>query len=376
MKIKDFESGKLVKRYNYFSFEPNKINFTWVIDNPEIDFLLSQANIKLGELNAFSQLIPDVNFFIQMYAAKEATKSSRIEGTQTNIEEVFQKEEYINPEKKDDWREVQNYIKAMNYSIENLERLPLSNRLIKETHYLLLQDVRGEHKEPGEFRHSQNWIGGASINDAVFIHPHWESVQDLMSDLEKFLNNKDIPVPDLIKIAIAHYQFETIHPFLDGNGRIGRLIIALYLVSNDILVKPTLYLSDYFEKNKTLYYDNLTRARTNNDLNQWLKFFLVGVIQTAEDSIQTFKNIIYLRQECEPLIMSLGKKVLTAKSFLNYLFSKPVTDAKEVAEQLEINFSTASRLINDFIRLNILKEITGYRRNRLFLFDKYIELFR
>jgi Fic family protein len=376
MNISSFKSGKSVQRYQYKSFEPNLVDVAWQIDNAELIMLLSQADIKLGELNAFSQLIPDVNFFIKMHILKEGTKSSRIEGTQTNIDEAIQKEAYIQPEKKDDWQEVQNYVQAMNQAIERLDSLPLSNRLLKQTHKTLMQGVRGTHKLPGEFRQSQNWIGGSSLADAVFIPPHQDSVNDLMGDLEKFLHNSNNPVPPLIKIGIAHYQFETIHPFLDGNGRIGRLLITLFLVSNQLLYKPTLYLSDFFEKNKGLYYDNLTRVRMHNDLTQWLKFFLEGVRSTSENSIQTFKNIIVLRSEVEHKIISLGKKQALAKSFLQYLYSKPITDAGDVAEVLAVNVSTALRLIDDFIKLNILIEITGFKRNRIFAFDDYIKLFR
>lgn len=376
MNVSEFISGRTIQRYQYKSFEPNIIDIAWQIDNAELIMLLSEANIKLGELNAFSQLIPDVDFFIKMHVLKEGTKSSKIEGTQTNIDEAIQKEAYIQPEKKDDWQEVQNYVQAMNLSIEKLADLPLSNRLLKQTHKTLLQGVRGIHKLPGEFRKSQNWIGGSSLADATFIPPHQDSVAGLMADLEKFLHNENIPIPHLIKVGIAHYQFETIHPFLDGNGRIGRLLITLYLVSNDLLHKPTLYLSDFFEKTKALYYDNLTRVRTHNDLTQWLKYFLEGVRSTSENSIQTFKNIIKLRSQTEEKIISLGKKQALAKSFLQFLFSKPITDASEVAEALEINVSTAFRLIDDFIKLKILAELTGYKRNRIFAFDDYIKLFR
>jgi len=376
MNISDFTSGKPVQRYQYQSFEPTLIDIDWHIDNSELVLLLTQATLKLGELNAFSQLIPDVDFFIKMHVLKEGTESSRIEGTQTNIDEAIQKEEYIQPEKKDDWQEVQNTVQAMNHAIDSLATLPLCNRLLKETHKILMQGVRGTHKLPGEFRQSQNWIGGSSLRDAVFIPPQQDSVNDLMTDLEKFLHNSTNPVPSLIKIAIAHYQFETIHPFLDGNGRIGRLLITLFLVNNQLLVKPTLYLSEFFEKNKSLYYDNLTRVRTHNDLTQWLKFFLEGVRCTSENSIQTFKNIIALRTECEHKIISLGKKQALAKSFLQYLYSKPITDAGDVTQVLEINVSTAHRLIDDFIRLNILVEMTGFKRNRIFAFDNYIKIFR
>lgn len=376
MDINSFKSGKYVNQFQYKSFSPNFVNTDWQISNPELTMLLSQADIKLGELNAFSQLIPDVDFFIKMHVVKEGTKSSRIEGTQTNIDEALQKPEYILPEKKDDWQEVQNYVNAMNQAIAQMDRLPISSRLIRSAHNTLMQGVRGKHKLPGEYRKSQNWIGGSSLSDAVFIPPHHDELSALMSDLEEFIHNEVIPVPHLIKIGIIHYQFETIHPFLDGNGRIGRLLITLYLVSKGLLVRPTLYLSEYFDKYKSLYVDNLNRVRTHHDLEQWLKFFLEGVRQTSESSIQTFRSIIALRNECEKKILALGKKVVTARSFLQYLYSSPVTDSAGVAKALNVNITTALRLIEDFIRLGILKELTGYKRNRLFAFDQYIQLFR
>lgn len=375
MQISKFKSGSWKQQYQYKSFSPESINKDWLIDNAEIINLLSKANIKLGELNAFSQLVPDVDFFIKMHINKEATKSSRIEGTQTNIEEVVQKQENIRPEKKDDWQEVHNYINAMNMAIAELEKLPLSGRLLKMIHAILMQGVRGETKTPGEYRRSQNWIGGASINDAVFIPPHFEELPELITDLENFIHNENNKVPDLIKIAILHYQFETIHPFLDGNGRIGRLLITLYLVDKKILVNPTLYLSDFFEKNKELYYDNLTRVRTKNDLIQWLKFFLEGVFQTAQNSIDTFKAIIKLKGKAENDITQLGKKLPLAKQMLFYLYTHPVVDLADVTDTLKINKTTALRLIGDLERLNILHEITGYKRNRIFVFKEYLALF-
>jgi Fic family protein len=376
MSITNFKSGNLIQRYQYKSFEPSKVNTEWLIDNAELQLLLSQADIKLGELNAFSQLIPDVDFFIKMHILKEGTKSSRIEGTQTNIDDAVQKQENIEAEKKDDWLEVHNYVESMNQSIKSLDKLPLSNRLLKQAHRTLMQGVRGNRKTPGEFRKSQNWIGGASLRDAVFIPPHQDSVDDLMNDLEKFLHNENLAIPQLIKIGIAHYQFETIHPFLDGNGRIGRLLITLYLVSNDLLSKPTLYLSDFFEKHRSLYYDNLTRARTDNDLVQWLKFFLEGMRATSENSIQTFKNIIKLRSEVEIKIAKLGKKQEMAREFLQHLYSNPMVDSSDVVKLFNINISTALRLIDDFVKLKILKEITGQKRNRNFVFEGYVKLFR
>ena len=376
MDLDKYKAGKYIRQFQYESFLPTFINTDWMINNIELIQLLSKADIKLGELNAFSQLVPDIDFFIKMHVIKEATTSSRIEGTQTNIAEAVQKENQIDPEKKDDWEEVQNYVLAMNDAIESLKTFPLSSRLLCNIHSTLLQGVRGKHKSPGEIRHSQNWIGGASIKDAVFVPPHNNDLPELLSDFEKFLNNTEIILPHLIRIGIAHYQFETIHPFLDGNGRIGRLLITLYLVSNGLLAKPTLYLSDFFEKNKAIYYDNLTRVRTNNDLTQWLKFFLVGVKQTAESSISTFKSIIKLRQDIEyKRILTLGKKTKTAQQMLHYLYSNPMVISQDIAIELNCNISTALRLIDDFIRLGILIEATGYKRNRVFVFEEYLRLF-
>ncbi len=376
MNITQFKAGKLVQRLQYQSFEPTCIDTKWHCDSDAVAILLSQADQKLGELNAFSQLIPDVDFFIKMHVIKEGTKSSLIEGTQTNIDEAVQKESFINPEKKDDWQEVQNYVEAMNTAINELQNLPLSNRLLKQTHKILLQGVRGKHKQPGEFRISQNWIGGSSLADAKFIPPHQDGLLDYMSDLEKFIHNPNTNLPHLIRIGLLHYQFETIHPFLDGNGRIGRLLITLYLVNNGLLVKPTLYLSDFFERNKEHYYDNLTIVRSKNNLEQWLKFFLEGVRVTAENSIQTFKNIIALRNDLETKIITLGKKQLLAKNVLQYLYSEPITDLQSIAESTKFSTTTISRLINDFLRLEILVELTGYKRNRVFAFEPYMKLFR
>lgn len=376
MDLQDFNSGKYVKQIEYKSFSPEKIYHSWIISSPEINKLLAEANRLIGELNAFSQIIPDVDFFISMHILKEATTSSRIEGTKTNMEEALISQEDIIPEKRDDWAEVQNYIKAINTSIKELDKLPISNRLLRNTHKTLLTGVRGKHKVPGEFRKSQNWIG-ATLKDAIFIPPHHLEIKDLMSDLEKFINDNEYPIPHLIKIAIAHYQFETIHPFLDGNGRLGRLLITLYLVSNNVLRKPSLYLSDFFEKNKMYYYDNLMTARVHSNLIQWIKFFLVGVIETSKESIQVFKDIIGLKNNIElEKLPKLGSKVENGHLLLKHLFQVPITDSKFVSAYLQISPSTANRLINQFIELQILTELTGYKRNRKYIFKEYFNIFQ
>lgn len=376
MKIEDFKAGHYQQENKYKSFIPNKINVEWTWVDPKINSLLSEADQKIGSLNAFSLYVPDVDIFIRMHIVKEATQSSRIEGTKTEVEEVLLKNEELLPEKRNDWKEVQNYIEAMNHSISMLEKLPVSTRLIKESHKILLQSVRGEHKTPGEFRKSQNWIGGATINDAVFIPPPQTEVPELMSDLESFLLNENINVPPLIKAALAHYQFETIHPFLDGNGRIGRLLITLFLISSGVLSKPTLYLSDYFEKHRNLYYDNLNNVRAANNLTQWIKFFLVAVIETSKRGIQTFNQILALKEEIEnDRIISLGKKLPKAKKLINYLYGNPILSSADITQKLNVTPATANSLIEDFIKLRILVEITGGKRYRVYSFQKYLNLF-
>jgi Fic family protein len=376
MKLEDFKAGKYIDQFQYKSFLPEKIDHEWIIASPEINSLLSEANRLIGELNAFSQLIPDVDYFIKMHITKEATTSSQIEGTKTNIEDVLIKEEDISPEKRNDWNEVQNYINAINYSIEQLEKLPISNRLIRNTHKVLLQSVRGEKKNPGEFRKSQNWIG-ATLKDAIYIPPHQSSVIGLMTDLDMFLNDNKIFTPHLIRIAIAHYQFETIHPFLDGNGRIGRLLITLYLVSNGILNKPSLYLSDFFEKNRIHYFDNLMIARTKDNLSQWIKFFLVGVIEIASGSINVFKKIILLREKTEiGKISKMGSKTKRGLILIKSLYQNPIIDSNSVSVLLGIAPSTANRLIVDFQNEGILEELTGFKRNRKYIFREYFDIFQ
>ena len=378
IQLEKFKSGHFEKHpTGYTFFNPSLVNSDWTWEDQSINVLLERAAVKLGELNSYARLVPNIDLFIQLHVTKEAVDSSRIEGTQTQMDEALLDEEDVNPERRDDWMEVRNYSSALNFAIKELEQLPISSRLIKATHRHLLSSVRGEHKLPGEFRSSQNWIGGASLLDAVFIPPHHELIPELMSDLGKFLHNDHAKVPSLIKIGIAHYQFETIHPFLDGNGRIGRLLITLFLVDQKIMEKPLLYLSTYFERNRGLYYDNLTNVRTKNDMIQWLKYFLNGVAVTAEKSSRTLNAILELKARHElQSHKNFGKRSVSATILMHHLFKRPVIQVNQAEKLLECSYKAANDLISDFVQAGILVEKTGQSRNRIFVFEEYLELFK
>ncbi len=372
--MNNFKSGIYINQTAYKSFQPASINRKWIIDDMQVINLLNKADRAIGRLDMYSEYV-DIDLFVRMHIAKEAVQSSKIEGTQTKVEEAFLSKNEISVEKRDDWEEVQNYISAMNEVITQLHRLPFSSRIIKHAHKILLQGVRGQHKQPGEYRRSQNWVGGASLNDAIFIPPVHTEVENLISDLEKFANNELDYLPDLIKIAIIHYQFETIHPFLDGNGRTGRLLITLYLVSRKILKRPILYLSDFFEQHRSLYYDNLMRVRTHNDINQWIKFFLTGVAETAKKGVVTLDAIMQLNKNIEVQIETLGRRSGDAQRIIEYLYKNPIVSTTDLIPIINKSTQTVYNLVADLERLKIISEISGAQRNKLYVFDPYIKCF-
>ena len=374
--MSNFIAGKYRQQREYKSFTPSFVNYPFVWENPQIDLLLERAARLLGELNAYAVLRPDVNFSIPMSVAKEATYSNQIEGTKTELDEAILPQREISPERQDDWQEVQNYIEAVNFAIAKLSELPLCIRLLREAHKILLSGVRGQNKAAGEIRKSQNWIGGSSPSDAFFVPPSAKEVPDLLSDLEKFWHNQLLQIPELIKIAITHYQFETIHPFLDGNGRCGRLLIVLQLIDAQLLNKPTFYISTFFEKNKVSYYDSLSMVRKSNDLEQWITFFLNGIVETAQDGIKTFKGILELQQEYDTNISTLGSRAKNAQKLLRFMYATPIVNVRSVEKELGISFSSANRLLKSLTELEILRETTDHSRNRLFVLEKYLNLFR
>lgn len=343
---------------------------------PEIEMdlemvnLLSEANNTLGKLEASSYLIPDVDLFLGSYVRKEALLSSQIEGTQATLEDIFNPESNLTNL---DVNDVINYINALNFALKEMKNLPICNRLLCSIHKVLLSNVRGKEKSPGEFRKSQNWIGGTNSNlsNARYIPPTVEDMLEAMSALERFINESEME--PLLKIALSHYQFETIHPFLDGNGRIGRMLIILMLVNENILTKPVLYLSLYLKSNQIEYYERLSEVRKKGDYEQWIKFFLQGIISTCLDSLQTISQLDRLfRIDKERFVLKANSR----QKIFDYLKKHPLIDIVSTSNSLAISYNTVSSSINELLRLGILEEVTSKSRNRLFQYSKYLEILK
>ena len=368
-------AGKYIKNLSgeleYKSFCPTPLPPEIEMDD-ELISLLVKANKEIAVLDSISSMIPNMDLFIYMYIRKEAILSSQIEGTQCTLEDLFNPNNIESKNK--DVPDVVNYIKATEYSLERIKTLPLCNRLLKEVHSVLIDNVRGKDKNPGEFRRSQNWIGGqgSTLKDARYIPPNLTDMDKAMSDLEKFINDED-EIDKLIKISLIHYQFETIHPFLDGNGRIGRLLITLYLMENKVLNSPALYISYYLKKNRVEYYDRMTEVRRTGNYEQWIKFFLNAIIECSQDAINTINEITVLRNRNIERIGIENKKLLNV--FL-YLESNPIVDVNKVAKGLSMSFNTAAKYIQILIKNNILKAVDGLERNRIFEYTEYLNILK
>lgn len=381
MKFENFISGQYIKQEQYKAFSPSFINIPWEWEDVQINKLLEEASRELGELNAFATLLPDVDIYIKMHIYTEANKSSKIEGTKTSIEEDLLPLEEIDPEKRNDREEVQNYIHALNYGIERIQKddFPVSSRLICEIHSKLMQGVRGKHKTSGEFRKSQNWIGGTMPSNALYVPPHVSELNTLLSDFEKFIHNDNLNVPHLIKVALLHYQFESIHPFLDGNGRIGRLLIPLYLLDKKILEKPCFYISDYLERNRDAYYEALDRVRLKNDIIHWIKFFLIATIETAQSAKNKFKKVVEVVDEYKREMATFSGKYVNhlaiLESFLRNPFQYSTSIKNELPKEMKISQVTINKSIKLLLKSEILREATGQNRNRIFYPHRYFLIF-
>lgn len=342
----------------------------------ELQLLLSKADRDLARLDGITTVLPNADLFIAMYVKNEALLSSQIEGTQASLEGVLEFEADLTPkEDVNEIKDVINYIKALNYGMGRLNELPMSLRLIREIHKNLLEGTRGANRNPGEFRAFQNYIGapGASLNEAIFVPPPLDMVIPAMEELEKFFHRKD-GIPPLVKIALIHAQFETIHPFLDGNGRVGRLLITFYLYWKGILSRPLLYLSFYLKKNRAVYYDLLMKVRREGALEDWIKFFLKGVSETSQEAANTAREIIKLKDELITKLYENSIASVYAVKLIDLLFEKPVISTKDVVERLKVSTVTANELVRRFVTIGILREITGKQRYKKYIFTDYVEI--
>jgi Fic family protein len=349
-----------------------------VVMDDEMLALISQSDRALGRLDGSIQTLPDPDLFVFMYVRKEAVLSSQIEGTQSSLNDVLEAEAKVfSASRPRDVNEVINYVQAMKYGLERLKELPVSVRLIKEIHQRLLTGVRGAEREPGELRRSQNWIGpgGCTLNEASFVPPPKEEVPPALSDLERFIHSDD-PMPMLIKIGLAHAQFETIHPFLDGNGRVGRLLIAFLLCERKILQKPVLYISHYFRRHRDRYYALLQGTRDDGDWESWLKFFLTAVAEVSDEATETARRIVDLRERHRGTITEhFGYSAGNGLKLLERLYSRPIISVQDVVKLTKVSFTAANNLTRRFVKHGILAEITGQARNRQFRYGQYIDLF-
>ncbi len=369
-------TSKLYGQMAYKSFLPSPLppNPAVMIDD-EMMQLLIQANTWIAKLESIASLIPYIGLFVSMYVRKEALMSSQIEGTQCTLEDILDPNLESNANR--DVADVINYIKATDFAINRLQELPLCNRVIRETHAVLMKGVRGQEKNPGDFRTSQNWIGGegVSLKKARFVPPHPDDMIVAMSDLEQYINTYDI-LDVLIRASLIHYQFETIHPFLDGNGRIGRLLITLFLLEQKSLTTPALYISYFLKKNRMEYYDRLTLVRTKGDYEQWVKFFLKAVSESAQDAYENIMRLAKLHDEHVARINSLGRARLTALQLFSYLERNPIMEIKGTAQNLGLSFNTVASSIKRLVDIGILVQSSGDKRNRTFSYKKYLDILR
>lgn len=341
--------------------------------------LLSAADRALGRLDGAIHTLPESDLFTLMYIRKEAVLSSQIEGTQSSLQDVLAAEaRLLSPRSPGDEGDVINYVAAMNYGLERLQDLPLSVRLIREIHEKLLHGIRGGRLTPGELRQTQNWIGapGSTVHDAVFVPPPFHEVPRALGNLETFLHRTDDGIPPLVRVGLAHAQFETIHPFLDGNGRIGRLLIAFFLCNRDILSKPVLYISYFFKRYRTEYYERLQAVRDTGDWEGWLAFFLRGVVEVGNEAVRTARRVLDLREGHRAVVTShLGRAAGNGHRLLEALYREPVVTVSRVQEIVEIRYQAANTLVARLVALGILEEISGRKRNRAFLYRDYIRIF-
>ena len=375
MKLETDRAGILKRmQSNYECFVPHDLKYLKFNIDEEFQNLINRAYLLLGRLDGMATILPDINLFVSMYVQKEAVISSQIEGTQASLIDVLQKDR--KNEKIKDTEEIVNYIKATNYAFKRLEELPLCMRLIKETHSILLSGVRGNEKSPGEFRKSQNWIGyaGCTLNTASFVPPAPGEMEKSLTDLEKYIH-EDSFIPNLIKIALIHYQFETIHPFLDGNGRMGRLLIVLFLKERGLIEYPVLYLSYFFKKNRNRYYELLNNVRVKGEFEEWIKFFIKGICEISEDAILSIQKIIELKKADIEKIRNIPKgNISNLLLIYDYLLRHPFLETEDIRRLSDLSKPTVNKLLETLTELEILELVEEKKRYKQYVYRKYVDI--
>ena len=375
MKLEIDRAGVLKKMQSgYECFVPHDLKHLKLNIDAELQSLINKANLLLGKLDGMATILPDIDLFVSMYVQKEAVISSQIEGTQASLIDVLQKDR--KQEKINETAEIINYVKAANYAFNRLKELPLCMRLIKETHSILLSDVRGSEKLPGELRRSQNWIGypGCTLNTASFVPPAPAEMETALSDLEKYIHEESL-ISKLVKVALIHYQFETIHPFLDGNGRIGRLLIVLFLKEQGLIEYPVLYLSYFFKKNRTIYYELLNNAHTKGEFEEWVSFFIKGICEVSEDAISSIKKIIKLKKtDIEKIRKAKKGNVTNLLLVYDYLLKHPILEAKDICNFLSLSKPTANNLLETLTELGILELLEDKKRYKQYVYKEYVDI--
>ena len=375
MKLETDRAGILKRmQSNYECFVPHDLKYLKFNIDEEFQNLINRAYLLLGRLDGMATTLPDINLFVSMYVQKEAVISSQIEGTQASLIDVLQKDR--KNEKIKDTEEIVNYIKATNYAFKRLEELPLCMRLIKETHSILLSGVRGNEKSPGEFRKSQNWVGyaGCKLNTASFVPPAPGEMEKSLTDLEKYIH-EDSFIPNLIKIALIHYQFETIHPFLDGNGRMGRLLIVLFLKERGLIEYPVLYLSYFFKKNRNRYYELLNNVRVKGEFEEWIKFFIKGICEISEDAISSIQKIIELKKADIEKVRNIPKgNISNLLLIYDYLLRHPFLETEDIRRLLDLSKPTVNKLLETLIELEILELVEEKKRYKQYVYKKYVDI--
>lgn len=360
---------------SFSSYVPSALPPAPPLNMEELYSLLDRATAALGRLDGMSLLLPETSLFLYMYVRKEAVLSSQIEGTQSSLSDLLLFEnEQVPGVPLDDVTEVSCYVSAMTYGLERLKDLPLSLRLIREIHAKLMSNARGSNKQPGEFRTSQNWVGGTRPGKAHFVPPPPEKLMECLDQFEKFLHDGNVKMPSLIKAALAHVQFETIHPFLDGNGRLGRLLIILILHVEGVIKEPLLYLSLYLKQNRDDYYSHLQSVRETGDWEAWIKFFLTGVIETAYQATETARAILNLFSQDRSYVVSSGQATASVLMIFDHLQKNPITDTSKIRESCSISLPTVLRALDSLQKLGIIREITGKERHKIFVYEKYLSL--